>query len=261
MLDEFRDYLIARRRSPETIRIRMTYLRQFAAACDLGTASLIDIERFLHAHQEWKPETVNAAVTSIRVYYKWAHRRGLVDSDPTEYLELVYVPKKVKTLADDATLKAVLPGLSAREEAMVRLGREAGLRRAEIAALHTDNRDGHWLTVTGNGHRTRRLHIAGGLLAVLERLEKEQGEGYYFRGRGIPHVRPEYVYRTVLRLTGTSTHALRRRAATSVYRKTGNDIRATQEFLGHSSPAITAIYVDVTDDTLMLAGAAAALAA
>lgn len=261
MLDQFRDYLTARRRSPETIRIRMTYLRQLAASCDLGSATLAELEAFIHAHGEWKPETINAAVTSIRVFYKWAHRRDLVAADPTEYLELVYVPKRVRTLADDETLKAVLPGLNDREEAIIRLGREAGLRRAEIASLHSSNREGNWLTVTGKGSRTRRLHITGALLAVLIRLETTQGEGFYFPGRGIPHVRPEYVYRTVLRLTGTPTHALRRRAATSVYRKTGKDIRATQEFLGHSSPTITAIYVDVTDDTLMLAGEAATLAA
>lgn len=261
MLNQFRDYLTARRRSPETIRIRMVYLRQLAATCDLETATLNEFESFIHSHPEWKPETVNAAVTSIRVFYRWAHRRGLVVADPTEHLELVHVPRRVKTLADDDRLREVLGKTGDREQAMIRLGREAGLRRAEIASLHMDSRDGNWLTVTGKGNRTRRLHITGPLLAVLVRLETSQEYGFYFPGRGVPHVRPEYVYRTVLRLTGTPTHALRRRAATSVYRQTGNDIRTTQEFLGHSSPVITAIYVDVPEESLVLAGNAASLEA
>lgn len=261
MLEQFRNYLLLRRRSPETIRIRMNFIKQLAATCDLETATLTDLEAFINAHPHWKPETINAAVTSIRVFYKWAIRHRLVDDDPTEFLELVYVPKRVKTLADDDTLKAILPTLNDRDEAMIRLGREAGLRRAEIAALHTSNLHEEWLTVTGKGQRVRRLHISGPLLEVLRRIQERQGEGYYFPGRGIPHVRPELVYETILRLTGTSTHALRRRAATSVYRRTGNDIRVTQEFLGHSSPTVTAIYVEVSDDSLVQAGVAATLAA
>lgn len=262
MLNLFRDHLTARRRSPETIRIRMVYLRQLEQVHpNLLTVTPEQLEAFIHAHSQWKPETVNAAVTSIRVFYQWAHRHGHIDRLPTDLLELAYVPRRVKVLADDDKVRGALTTAELHEQAMIRLGREAGLRRTEIASLHTSHRDGSWLNVTGKGGRLRRLHVSGDLLATLLALEQAQGDGFYFPGVTIPHVRPEKVYNTVLRLTGTSTHALRRRAGTSVYRNTGGDIRLTQEFLGHSSPSITAVYIDINDHDLVRASSAASLAA
>jgi hypothetical protein len=51
----------------------------------------------------------------------------------------------------------------------------------------------------------------------------------------------------------------RHRAATVVYRGTGYDLRLTQVFLGHSSPAVNAIYVHVEREDLQRASATARL--
>lgn len=75
---------------------------------------------------------------------------------------------------------------------------------------------------------------------------------------GSRHVTPETVYNKIHKAVG-NTHSLRHRAATAVYRGTGNDLRVTQEFLGHASPAMTARYVHVTDRDLELAAIAAQL--
>lgn len=70
---------------------------------------------------------------------------------------------------------------------------------------------------------------------------------------------PDSVYQAMYKALGGNPHSLRHRAATAVYRGSGNDIRVTQEFLGHSSPSMTARYVHVNDDDLRIALAAAAL--
>lgn len=54
-------------------------------------------------------------------------------------------------------------------------------------------------------------------------------------------------------------HSLRHRAATAVYRGSGNDIRLAQEFLGHASPAMTARYVHVDERDLRTAALAATI--
>jgi site-specific recombinase XerD len=54
---------------------------------------------------------------------------------------------------------------------------------------------------------------------------------------------------------------LRHRAGTTVYQRTGHDLRLTQVFLGHSDPSTTAIYVHVNDDDLRAASEAARIAA
>lgn len=80
--------------------------------------------------------------------------------------------------------------------------------------------------------------------------------GFYFPGRFKAHAAPSTIWKHVRALTGLNTHSLRHRAGTMVYRRTGYDLRLAQEFLGHSNPATTAIYVHVEREQLMRAAEA-----
>lgn len=257
MLSAFQNHLIARKRSANTIRLRMVYLRLLAQH-DLATITTSDLEGILVSHPEWKPETINACIASWSVFYKWATRNGHLTNDPTEDLERAYVIKRVKQLADDARIRVALETASPRDRAILLLGREGGLRRAEIAALHRSNRDGFWLNFYGKGGRLRRVHLEPATAAALDALD---GEGYYFPGENRPHLRPETVYRIVRRNIGTATHSLRRSAITAVHRGSGGDIRMAQEFAGHASPNTTAVYIEVSDEDMIRAGGYASLAA
>lgn len=256
MLSAFRTHLVARRRSPNTIRLRMVYLNLLAREHDLALVTATDLETVLASRPDWSPETVNSAISSWRTFYKWAIRTGHLSTDPTIDLEMLYVPRVVKTLADDERVRAALETASPRDRAIVLLGREAGLRRAEIAALHKSNRRGGWLHITGKGSRFRRVPMSARLTAALDAIDTD---GYYFPGRYTGHLAANTVARIVGRLIGTSPHSLRRSALTSVYRKSGGDLRMTQEFAGHSSPNVTAIYVQVDDDDLIKASGFASL--
>lgn len=256
LIDQFRNHLIARRRSPNTIRIRMVYLRQLTDRHDIAEVAGGDLETLLTSHPEWKPETVNACISSWSTFFKWAIRTGRLTNDPTEGLELMYVPREVKTLADDERIRAALATASPRDRAILLLGREEGLRRFEIASLHRNNRDGDWLNFYGKGGKLRRVHIEPATAAALDALP---GDGYYFPGKGRAHISPDTVYLVVRRNIGTATHSLRRSAITAVHRGSGGDIRMAQEFAGHASPNTTAIYIDVSDDDKIRAGGYASL--
>lgn len=258
MLDAFEAHLRARRRSPNTIRIRMIYLRQLDAITSLEKATLEDMEALLASHPEWSPETMTCAIASWSVFFKWAVRRGHVAEDPTVDLERPQRIRTVKTLADDARISEAIEKASPRDRAILLLGREGGLRRHEIASLHRSNRNGDWLTVTGKGNRQRRIHLTPSLAGALDAIE---GNGYYFPGRGVPHISVTTVYKISVQCIGTAPHSLRRSAITAVYRGSGGNIRMAQEFAGHASPATTAIYVPVTESDLILAGGYASLAA
>ncbi|HIF24358.1 MAG TPA: hypothetical protein EYQ27_21225, partial [Gemmatimonadetes bacterium] len=65
----------------------------------------------------------------------------------------------------------------------------------------------------------------------------------------------------IRRAVGANPHSLRHRAGTVVYEGTGHDLRVAQEFLGHSSPEMTARYVHVTRPDLLRASQASRLAA
>lgn len=63
------------------------------------------------------------------------------------------------------------------------------------------------------------------------------------------HLHPQTVHKIIRRHAGINPHALRHAAGTAAYRAS-KDLRATQAFLGHSSPNTTAIYVHVGEEDL-----------
>ena len=238
----------------------MSFLHRLNARyADLARVTYTDLEAYLSDHAAgWKPSTMNAAVGSLRVFYKWAHRFGHVTDNPAAWIDYVRLPRTRPVVADDAAVMLAIPSCTNVEAAILLLGRVGGLRRTEIATLRISDRRREWLYVTGKGGNTRVIHLASDLLAALVRLER-LGSPYYFPGRFGGHKSPESVYQITRRLIGINPHALRHRAASAVYKGTGGDLAATQEFLGHASVATTMLYVHLDADSKIRSSDAASL--
>ena len=132
---------------------------------------------------------------------------------------------------------------------MLQLARLGCLRLTELTTLlHTDDRTGAWLTITGKGSKQRRIALHPDLAATLTELERRQGAGWYFPGtRG--HLHPQSVHKIIVRACGHNPHSLRHAGATAAYRAT-RDLRAVQAMLGHASMAVTQRYLHVDEDGL-----------
>ena len=130
------------------------------------------------------------------------------------------------------------------------MGAYAGLRRAEIAAVHSDDVTDLGLMVKGKGRKVRRVPIHPILAAELHRVS-----GYAFPGR-FPgeHVNPDYVANRLEQVLPKpwTTHSLRHRFATQAYQAC-KDIRMVQQLLGHASIQTTVGYVLVDQDALAAA--------
>jgi len=146
-------------------------------------------------------------------------------------------PARFRSWAD-AEVQLGLVTATLDESAMILLGRLAGLRLSEIATLHTKHREYDVLRVTGKGEKQRMVPINDDLMHALLELEEERAGGYYFPGRYGGHMHPASVNKIITRRLGTNPHSLWHAAATSAYRGT-RDLRAVQDFLGHSSLATT----------------------
>ena len=90
-------------------------------------------------------------------FYGWAYDMGYTDPDPARHLPAVRsVPPNPRPASEDAYRDA-LHRAAPRVALMIRLAAEVGLRRAEVASVHTadldhDNGTGRvWLTVWGKG--------------------------------------------------------------------------------------------------------------
>lgn len=130
---------------------------------------------------------------------------------------------------------------------MVLLGAYAGLRRTEIAALHTSSYANNWLTITGKGRTIRHIPVHPALKPYLEL----KTSGYYFPGRFKGHKNHDYIAKRIKKNLGGkyTTHNLRHWFATTTYAKC-KDIRVVQELLGHADIVTTQSYIGINDQAL-----------
>lgn len=207
----------------------------------------------------WASETARGHRTSLRVFYSWAVEAGHVVASPALVLPKVApAPPRPKPTPDHAYIVA-LTAATRRERLMLRLGAELGLRRGEVAQVHSrdlfEDLTGWSLVVHGKGGKERLLPITDGIAAELRALPR----GFAFPGRDRGHLSPRWVGTLVGRLLpeGHTMHGLRHRFATRSY-EVDRDLAVVQELLGHASPATTRRYVAVGRDRLRATVEAAA---
>lgn len=253
VVEKYLEHCRAAGMRPGTIKIKAHYLHDVAKAVDLTKATESDLVSYL-ANPNWKPETRKSARSQIRAFYSWAHRQGLIDTDPSAYLPAVRVPRGLPKPAPESALEIALDGASPKLRAMMLLASYAGLRRAEIARLKIEDVHDTYLVVHGKGGKMRQVPMHPVLFnALREQIATNKRGTWVFPGRFGSHVSDDHVYRVIKDATqGLSPHRFRHRFATRAY-KGSRDIRAVQELLGHSSPTTTARYVGVEDDALVAA--------
>lgn len=238
-----------------TVEQRRGYARRLCRAMDPLTCTSGDILAYM-ADRKWSPETRRSARMAYRSFFGWLTESGRRVDDPMAKVPAVRIPLPCAHPTPDRVLAAARLRANSEERLMLDLAALAGLRRAEIAGLHSRNLEGDILRVKGKGGRTRIIPVSDELAARIE----ERGPGWLFPGRFEgTHTGPDRVGRTLSRLLGPgyTGHGLRHRFATQAFEATG-DILAVQQLLGHASVATTQRYIKLTMARLRRAALAAA---
>lgn len=235
--------------SRESIRLRRHYLTRLAERYpgrSLLSLSLDELVGYL-ARPDWAAETRKSARGAVRGFYRWACDTGRLGTDPSRLLPTVRVPPGCPRPTPDAVFLAALERADDRARCMLMLAAFAGLRRAEIARVHSGDLLGDALRVAGKGGAVRMVPLTGSLAAELHALPA----GWAFPGQINGHLAPHRVGVILARLLGPgwSAHTLRHRFATRAY-AVERDLRAVQTLLGHSKPETTARYTAVPDGAL-----------
>ena len=292
-LDEVRSaferYLVAERNlSAHTIRAYLGDLDSFfdhlerLDVNDFTTLELAHIRSWL-ANQQVKGgarTTLSRRATSIRLFTKWATKKGFLVKDVGATLA---TPKGARTLPDvltvaDASLAmdamAARVGeedgpISKRDAAMLEILYASGARVSELCGLDLEDIDyaRSTIRVLGKGNKERTIPIGNPAMRALESWLKNgrdslagaKSERAVFlgvRGKRIDQrtVRT-MVYHALAALEGAEKmgpHALRHSAATHLL-EGGADLRTVQEILGHASLATTQIYTHVSTERLQKA--------
>lgn len=249
-LTGFSTWMRAASRSESTITLRVYWIRRLAESTGAESPATITEQQITAwlAQGCWKPATRKSALASIRRFFTWMDLYNHRPTNPTACLLNVSAPCYRARPTPDAVLRQALETAPDTESTlMLMLPAYAGLRRHEIASLHTSQVELHWLTITGKGERVRRVPIH----PELEPLLALRSTGYFFPSPRAAHRSPDYIGRRIARLLGSgyTAHQLRHWFATRAYDVT-RDIRAVQELLGHANVVTTQTYVGLTDRVL-----------
>lgn len=232
-----------------TLRLRRQHVTQLARAVgdDPWAVTFADLVTYMGSH-DWALETRYSVRCSLRGFYGWARHREYVERNPS--LDLPRVkrqPPRPHPVPEPQTI-AALANADERTALMIRLAGEHGLRRGEIAVVHTrdvvEDLLGFSLVVHGKGGRERQVPLADDVARVIL-----AAGGYAFPGKVDGHISADWAGKLVTRALPDrwSTHSLRHRFATRAYADK-HDVFAVQAFLGHANPATTLRYVQLPDD-------------
>lgn len=212
------------------------------------------------ARQQWKPETRKAYRNTISSFFRWLHKSGRRSDDPSLDVPRVKKPHAHPRPCPDRYIAAAMEKATTSEKLMIRLGAECGLRRGEIARVHSDDvvadSAGRSLIVRGKGDKQRIVPLPDDLACIIM-----DARGYLFPGRFGGHVEESYVGDHISHLLpdGYAAHTLRHRFATTAYAAT-HDLFVVAELLGHESVETTEHYVAMPDGRLREATAAVRIA-
>lgn len=261
-IEGWTDTLKAAGLSAQTIKSRRYKMVHLAALLmpsgpeDVTTEQIVQV----FARQQWKPETRKAYRNTISSFFRWLHKSGRRSDDPSLDVPRVKKPHAHPRPCPDRYIATAMEMATTSERLMIRLGAECGLRRGEIARVHSDDvvadNAGRSLIVRGKGDKQRIVPLPDDLAGIIM-----DARGYLFPGRFGGHVEESYIGDHISRLLpdGYAAHTLRHRFATTAYAAT-HDLFVVAELLGHESVETTEHYVAMPDGRLREATAAVRLA-
>ena len=219
-----------------------------------------------------KPRSVNRKLSTLKSFFKYLRKTGIVQRNPAEIVQGLKVEKKLPNFVNDRDLEQILNDElefsddfeGYRDRLIMELLYVTGMRRAELIGLKDTDVDPYakTLRVTGKRNKQRLIPFSDGTLDKIQKyIEvrdaeiKNKSPFLFVKNNGDP-IYPAMVYKIVhTHLSGISTlskkspHVLRHSFATEMLNN-GAEINAVKELLGHSSLASTEVYTHVTLDEL-----------
>jgi integrase/recombinase XerC len=269
MFENFIDYLrFEKRFSEHTVVAYENDLKQFAEFIAITTESemyaiksttvrswIVDL-----MEKGLKSKSVNRKIASLRTYFRWLRKEGIISSSPMQKIQGPKNEKRLPVFAKESELEQVkLEGIFAntfegmRDELMFELFYQTGIRLSELIELKEKDFAQTQIKVLGKRNKERIIPISQNLCikinAYLSLKHKEIGETSQLFV--LPNGNKLYsvlVYRKInyyLSLTTSldkkSPHILRHTFATHMLNN-GSGLETLKDLLGHANLSATQIY-------------------
>lgn len=263
---------IEKRYSPHTVRSYINDLDQFAYHLRLKGQPGAETDITSHDIRSWivslieegySPSSIHRKISSLRVFYRFLRKEGIVTGDPLEKVVLpktarrlpVFVEEKaLDRLLDDCQFDEGFRGI--RDRVIIEMLYFTGIRRAELTGLRNADVDLESATVRVTGKRNKQRiiplfsHFSVKLREYVRERDAESGmqpEWFFTDDRG-NKLYDKYVYNVVRKylamvttIEKKSPHVLRHTFATHMLNR-GADLNSIKEFLGHANLSATQIY-------------------
>ena len=277
MTEEFYRYLANEKgASPHTTRAYKGDLDDFMTFVAKSPATDID-HKLIRAYivtvyKGLKKSSLARKVASIRAYFKFLKRKGLLKDNPALLVKNPRVEKQLPKFYTVDEMFLFLDGLPAdswlhlRNRAIFELIYSTGMRASEALGLDRGHvhMDGLWALVKGKGGKERILPFGGKAKEAIERYLSARQDSASMSGKSPLFVNARgkrLSYRGLLKIMkkhqltaglfkDLALHGLRHSFATHML-DGGADLRSIQELLGHSKLSTTQKYTHVSMDKIM----------
>jgi len=288
---KFIDYIqYEKRYSPHTVAAYRHDLVQFYSYLQ-SQYSVSDIREVTHPMiRSWlvtlmekkiSPRTVNRKLTTLKSYYRFLVKEGIVTVNPMRKITSPKTSKKLPSFVEKENMDMLFEKVdfgegfpALRDRLILELLYSTGMRLSELVNLREADIDFHHSNLKVLGKRNKeRLIPFSDKLAVLLKIYLEERKSF-IADRDLPAtpdqgadspllladsgaaVYPRFVYRTVTKylarvttLRKISPHVLRHTFATHMLNN-GAELNAVKELLGHANLSATQIYTHNTIEKL-----------
>jgi site-specific recombinase XerD len=287
LLDAFRHHLTDRDLAPSTVQAYLSDLARFQAwltwvhedkAPLLTWVRTVDLAAFrthLIHEQGHPPATVNRRLQGLRLLFQWLVERNWIAENPTTHLRFMRKSGTLQPLAlrrrEVFTLlhaAAASPhGLALRNEALIQLMLQAGLRVGEVTALTPvdltlKTRSGSVRVREGKSRKAREIPLNTTVRRAVQDYLATQPETSagtpIFRSKRGTSLAVRSVQAVVARLAQqagieripVSAQTLRHTFARHYLQQHPGKLRELADLLGHESLDTTAVYTKPSQDDL-----------
>ncbi|NVO10984.1 MAG: tyrosine-type recombinase/integrase [Bacteroidales bacterium] len=274
MLASFLKYLkVEKGYSAHTVRSYGDDVRQFLFYCGLDPEmdhpwklTHRQVRYWLSSiiSQGLTPRSANRKLSSLRAFYRYMLREGIVKTNPLIRITPPKSGKRLPTFVGQSEMNSLLEPehfkddyIGARNRLILGLLYYTGIRLSEVVGMTVDKIDfsSHSLKVIGKGNKERILPIHPELeklislyLSMRDEINLNKVEKSLFLTEKGKPIYPKLVYRIVksnlskvTTLEKKSPHVLRHTFATHLLNN-GAELNAIKELLGHANLSATQVY-------------------
>lgn len=272
-LESYRNYLkYERAYSDNTVGAYMNDLNKYEEFLkkDILESDTEDLERYLKYIKNLESTTVAHKITSIKSYFNYNIKRGIVSVNPADKVSR---PKLTKHLPEYLTEEEVGKLLDVevkspydyRNKTILELLYSSGIRISELVNIKTSNYDSEecLIRIMGKGSKERIVPLGDYAINIMNDyinnyrplINKKHTDYVFVNNRG-DKISRQFIFKVIKKEAlkkgikkDISPHTLRHTFATHLL-KNGADLRIIQELLGHENISTTQIYTHVTNNKL-----------